>query len=206
MLPLCLREKKQEMRLSVSMTQAFPSSFFCPSLFIFFPFFEKLMNSFRLGTTACQARESEEVQHKQQLDKDRLCRPPALDRWSEERMKEVMWQRWRCTVSPMKWDEKQRMWLLMGMHRVGQVVMEITPDFLVPPSWISQKTKTSHDWKRKENQHIWWNKRKKPLVEFIWQWYVSVQLGCFSQCPYFYEVLNILQNKFTRTVKMCTDV
>lgn len=60
MCALCLREKKQEMRLSVSMMQAFP----CSYIFIFL---EKIMNSSRLGTTACQARETVELQHKQQL-------------------------------------------------------------------------------------------------------------------------------------------
>lgn len=76
MCALCLREKKQEMRLSVSMMQAVPCSYFSG----------KIMNSSRLGTTACQARETVGREHKQQLGKDRLCRPPALDRWREERV------------------------------------------------------------------------------------------------------------------------
>lgn len=47
---LCLREKKQEMRLSLSMMQTLPCSFFLFSFSL-----ERIMNSSRLGTTACQA-------------------------------------------------------------------------------------------------------------------------------------------------------
>lgn len=50
MYALCLREKNQEMGLSVSMMQAFPCSYFL----------EEIMNSFKLGMTACQTRKTVE--------------------------------------------------------------------------------------------------------------------------------------------------
>ncbi len=96
MCTLCLREKKQEMRLSVSMMQAFPCSYFS----------EKIMNSSRHDSMS--SKKDWKQQHKQQLGKDRLRRPPTLARLWEERKQEVMWQRWRCSASPkeMRWKAK----------------------------------------------------------------------------------------------------
>lgn len=71
------------MRLSVSMKQAFPSSYFL----------EEIMNGSRLGSTARQARKAVERQYKQQLGKDRLRRLPVLARWRKEKEQVVMWQR-----------------------------------------------------------------------------------------------------------------
>lgn len=68
---IVFKEKKQEMRLSVSMMQAFPCSYFL----------RKIMSCPRLGTTTRQERKSVEWKQKQQLGKDRL---PALGRWREQ--------------------------------------------------------------------------------------------------------------------------
>lgn len=116
MCTLWLREKKQEMRLSVSMMQAFHSSYFL----------ETIMVHSRLGTTACQARKTVE---RQQLGKDRLCRLPAAGRWWEEREQDVMWQRWRCSWVREK-DTKGEvrikgnvgmMWLSLVVHWVSRL-------------------------------------------------------------------------------------
>lgn len=64
------------------------------------------MNSSRLGTAPRQARDTVELFHRQQLGKDRMCRLPGLDRWKKK--EEVMLQRWWCSVSPSKWEEKRR--------------------------------------------------------------------------------------------------
>lgn len=50
MCTLCLTEKKHEMNLSVSMIQAFSCSYFPATI----------MNSSKLGMTACQARKAAE--------------------------------------------------------------------------------------------------------------------------------------------------
>lgn len=152
MCTLCLREKKQEMRLSVSMMQAFPCSYFL----------EKIMNSSSLGMTACQARKTVERQNKQQLGKDRLHRLPVSDRWREERRQGVMWQRWRCSVSQRKWDKKRskkwelkkrcgNMWLLCivrNCHPKGeQVVMEKQVRFIF----------SAQEWKPCCVKTVWYN-------------------------------------------------
>lgn len=100
MCTLCLGQKRQEMRLSLSMMQAFPCSYFL----------EMIMSSSRLGSTACQEKDrKKKAKTKQQLAKDRLRWLPVLDRWREDRKGEATWQRWSRSTSPRRELKRQEM-------------------------------------------------------------------------------------------------
>jgi len=145
---LCLRERKQEMRLSVSMMQAFPCSYFL----------EEIMNSSRLGTTACQARKTVERQHKQQLGKDRLWRLPALDRWREEREQGEIRQRWRSSVNPRKSDEKRSNGKWEFKERCGNDVTLMHCHIWWSKGWATRfytVIQKPNQWWNGEENHVW---------------------------------------------------